>query len=62
MSDFLRGNFTTKKSVQEKDVSAERTRSEEIAAHLREKALANICGSMVYVEKTELSWDGDDAK
>ena len=62
MSDFLRGNFTPKNAVREKDASSEKSRSEEIAAHLREKALANICGSMVYVEKTELSWDGDEAK
>lgn len=58
MSEFLRGNFEVKKMVTENE-AAKKSASEEIAEHLKKKALANICGSMVYVEKTELTWNGD---
>jgi hypothetical protein len=60
MSDFLKGNFPVRKKIVEQKPDTEQTRADEISEHLRSQALAHICGSMVYVEKTELSWDGDE--
>lgn len=64
MSEFLKGTYPLPKrdqakgeSSQQGDEGAEPSLTEE----LRERALASICGSMVYVERTALSWDGDEA-
>ena len=60
MSDLLKGNFKVEKEVVEQDGDQSKSRGEEIQDHLKKQALANICGSMVYVEQTELTWDGDE--
>lgn len=57
MSDFLKGNFSTQKKVTE---DAPATEAEDLQARYKKNALASVGGSMVYVEKTALEWDGDD--
>ena len=61
MSEFLKGNFKVKNEVRENPAAAARSQSEALKEEFRKKALASICGSMVYVERTELTWNGDDA-
>ena len=56
MSDFLKGNFQTKKKVE----SAAEAQDDSLQAKLKKAALNSIGGSMVYVERTALEWDGDD--
>jgi len=56
MSDFLKGNFKTKSTVQEKQSEEG---GEDLSTRFRKKALGSIGGSMVYVERTALTWDGD---
>lgn len=57
MSQFLKGNYEVKKKVREKP--RKKSTNEELSEELRHRALASISGSMVYVERTELAWDGD---
>lgn len=60
---FLKGNFKVKKEVTEADVAEkELSSSEKISKELREAALQVLGGSMVYVERTNLSWDGEAEK
>lgn len=60
MSDFLKGNFTVKRDVVEKEVVHDGSSGRDLADKLRKAALASIGGSMVYMERTELTWNGDD--
>lgn len=60
MSDFLKGNFTVKREIVEKDQERDESSSRDLAEKLRKAALASIGGSMVYMERTELTWNGDD--
>lgn len=60
MSDFLKGNFTVKRDVVEKEAANGESTSQDLADKLRKAALASIGGSMVYMERTELTWNGDD--
>ena len=55
MSDFLKGNFKTARSITE---DASSRQKEDLGTQLRKKALNSIGGSMVYVERTALEWDG----
>jgi hypothetical protein len=56
MSDFLKGNFKPAR-----DVKASETGDEEnLSSRLKKEALNSIGGSMVYVERTGLEWDGED--
>lgn len=60
MSSVLKGNFKTKKEV--KGVSSdEKLKIKEKVSDLRRKeALNSIGGSMVYVDESELTWNGEE--
>ena len=60
MSDFLKGNFKVKKDVKESEESTDQSKKDSIKDELRKAALASIGGSMVYVERTDLEWDGEE--
>lgn len=55
MSELLKGNFKTKNTVEKKPEENKKDLKEE----LKKAALSSIGGSMVYVERTDLTWDGD---
>ena len=57
MSDLLKGNFTTKKQVTK---PTEGVNEESLEQKFKKAALNSIGGSMVYVERTDLTWDGDE--
>lgn len=57
MSNLLKGNFTTKKQVETKQNDNE---NKSLQSEFKKAALNSIGGSMVYVERTELTWSGDD--
>jgi hypothetical protein len=57
MSNLLKGNFTTKKQV---EVKKEDTEAGTLQDEFKKAALNSIGGSMVYVERTDLTWSGDD--
>ena len=57
MSNLLKGNFTTQKNVESPDKDSEKTT---LADDFKKAALNSIGGSMVYVERTDLTWDGED--
>ncbi|MFA6238851.1 MAG: hypothetical protein WC635_16055 [Bacteriovorax sp.] len=59
MSEFLKGNFQIKNQPKE-STKAEMTKEEELKEKFKKAALGSIGGSMVYVERTELTWDGAD--
>lgn len=60
MSEFLKANFEVKNEV--KDKSVEVSGADKIAKDLKEKALSTLGGSMVYVDKDNLSWDPEEEK
>lgn len=62
MSDVLKGNFNVKKPVHaaEDDASCRDESAQALAERLKKAALASIGGSMVYMERTDLTWNGDD--
>ena len=51
----LKGNFKVKNAVKIDDQNKVPSFQEEY----KKKALASIGGSMVYMERTNLTWDGD---
>jgi hypothetical protein len=62
MSDLLKGNFQVKNKVSANEVLDE---AAEFKSEYRKKALESIGGSMVFVEREKLFWDGgteDDGK
>jgi hypothetical protein len=56
MTDLLKGNFTPQKKVEK----AEESKDETIEQQFKKAALNSIGGSMVYVERTDLTWDGEE--
>lgn len=56
MIDVLKGNFQVKNSVR---VEEDGEKPASLEQELRNRALSSIGGSMVYVERTPLAWDGD---
>lgn len=54
---FLRGNFKVKHAPPVIESDPERP---SLAEQLKERALASLGGSMVYVDRHHLSWDGDE--
>lgn len=56
MSDFLKGNFKPARDVK----ASESEKKEDLTSRLKKEALNSIGGSMVYVERTGLEWDGED--
>ena len=59
MDDILKSNFKVKNPVVV-DESGE-NKKESIGEMLKKKALSSLGGSMVYVERTGLHWDGEVA-
>ncbi len=58
MSEFLKGNFQVKNPV--KESKKKKDKKTQISDKFRKAALNSIGGSMVYVERTDLSWDGEE--
>lgn len=53
--EFLKGNFKVKNPVK----LSEATGEESVQERLRKRALASLGGSMVYMERNNLTWDGE---
>ena len=58
MSEFLKGTFAVKKPVVE-GPAGPGDKKRELAEKLKEQVLTSLGGSMVYMERTGLTWDGD---
>lgn len=54
---ILKGNFVTKKKVVAKEV--EGGKEGDLVEKVKKAALAALGGSMVYMERNQLAWDGD---
>lgn len=54
--EFLKGNFKVKKPV----VLSEDDSKSSVQEQLKKKAMASLGGSMVYMERGNLTWDGDE--
>lgn len=59
MSDVLKGNFKVKRDVKLGQESEVASGAAAIAKQLKERALASLGGSMIYVDRTTLAWDPD---
>lgn len=53
--EFLKGNFKVKNPVKLSETVAD----ESVQEQLRKRALASLGGSMVYMERNNLTWDGE---
>mgnify|MGYP001304422619 CR=1 FL=1 len=53
--DILKGNYKIKKQIKEKEISIDE--QEKLKEELKERALASLGGSMVYVSKKKVNWD-----
>ncbi|MBE7438853.1 MAG: hypothetical protein HS115_10395 [Spirochaetales bacterium] len=56
MEEILKGNFDVKRPVNSEAVIK---KSGDVGEELKERALASLGGSMVYVERGTLTWDGE---
>jgi hypothetical protein len=54
MEELLKGNFKVKNPVK-----LEADQKPSFQEMYKKKALASIGGSMVYMERTKLTWEGD---
>jgi len=54
--ELLKGNFKVKNPIRLED----RKEKLSVREELRSKAMASLGGSMVYMERTDLTWDGDN--
>lgn len=55
MENLLKGNFETQRKVQTKEITPADVG---VSQRRQQKVMASLGGSMVYIEKTPLSWDG----
>ena len=55
MSDFLKGNYDLDDKIEDESNEADNAEDE-----FKQKALNSIGGSMVFVEREQYVWDGDD--
>ncbi len=60
MSEFLKGNFKTKKEVKESTEETGQSSGDALIEEVRKKALSSLGGSMVYMDRTDLEWDGSE--
>jgi hypothetical protein len=58
MSEFMKGNFTVKRPVEEKIETVEDGKAAS-KAEFRRKAIQSVGGSMVFVEMDQLYWDDE---
>ena len=56
--DILKGNYKIKKQIKENEISMDE--QEKLKKEFKERALASLGGSMVYVERDKLFWDGSE--
>lgn len=54
---LLKGNFKTKKSP---EAQVDEKEENDFSTGFRKKAIENIGGSMVFVERKLMTWDGED--
>ena len=58
MDEILKGNFKVKNPI---DLALENKQNKlSLKEQVRQRALASLGGSMVYVERSQLIWDGDE--
>lgn len=61
MDDILKANFKLKNPVTTDDIKKDKREGHvELAEEFRTKALASLGGSMIYVERNKLAWDGEN--
>jgi len=54
MSEFLKGNYDLNTKISESE-----DKESSIEEEFRKKAINSIGGSMVFVERNRMTWDGD---
>ena len=59
-SELLKGNFDVKNPITQQSDKGGQSQAESIADALKKEAINSIGGSMVYMERSELNWDGDE--
>ena len=57
MDNILKGNFKVKRPI--KTTESHSLDKHSLPEELRKRALASLGGSMVYMERNRLIWDGD---
>ena len=58
MDNILKGNFKVKNPIHLSE--SQPISKENLTQELKKRALASLGGSMVYVEREQLNWDGNE--
>jgi len=56
--DILKGNYKINKKIKDEKINIDE--KEKLKQELKQKALVTLGGSMVYVERDKLNWDGNE--
>ena len=59
MEDILKGNYEVKEPVKVNKIDVNEQDPVNVREALKKRALASLGGSMVYVERDMLMWDGE---
>ena len=59
-NEILKGNFKIQNKIKDEKISI--NKKENLKQELKERALASLGGSMVYVERDKLNWDGSETE
>ena len=58
MNDYLKGNYRVKKEIKEKN-SQSTDKKKKFKDEYTKRAIESVSGSMVFIEKDLLVWDGE---
>ena len=58
MNKYLKGNYRVKKDIKEEE-NQEKNKSNNFKDEFRKKAIESVSGSMVFIERDLMVWDGE---
>ena len=58
MNKYLKGNYRVKKDIKEEE-NQEKNKSNNFKDEYRKRAIESVSGSMVFIERDLMVWDGE---
>ena len=58
MSEYLKGNYRVKKDIKEEE-NQDKNKSKNSKDEYKKKAIESVGGSMVFIERDLMVWDGE---
>ena len=59
MTKYLKGNYRVKKEVKEQE-NQETSKADTLKEKFKKRAIETVGGSMVFIEKKQMVWKGDE--